>query len=718
MFKSLSTKIVLVVFTTTAFCVGAVMIILLFFLRGSAIESSIYNIEQITKLKAHFLNQHFSSIHHFGDMYAQNPVVQQIVESKDVDYAVLAGEVKNLEAEYDIEILFLDKKGYLVTPWKTKEQFVKRSSKSEMEHINSSDAHGATLLRKVDDQIYYSHFIKITDQRDRVIGFVEIVSSIEVLCRNNTCFGYTVSFQDSSDRNKKVVFSDSSIFSFISTSEWVHECPSINVFENVTSEILNQEVYGSQICLNNGLTVVFETPKSEILSNYKTQFGLVLWGAVTSIMIISIVLSHYLWRVLIYPLIKIDEFVREIKPGMLTERLSYLPNDEVGRVSESINAFLEQANQYEKDKSRNVLELTKFKQAVEHAFDAIVVTDAQARIIYINSAAEKTTGYSKEEVIGQTPTLWGGQMPRSFYNKMWSTIGKKKKSFHGIVKNIHKNGFHFTAELHIEPVLSKQNEVELYVAVQRDITELLEVEEAKTEFVSLASHQLRTPISIIKWYVEALLSEKTTNMNKSQFGYLQTILSANERMNDMVKQLLNISRIEVGKFIVETQDIKLKSFLASTVKAHDLDIKQRKHKVTKIIEPKDLVYKGDPQILHIILDNFLGNAIKYTPDKGDISVIIKRTTRRRKKGILIEVTDNGMGIPYVEQGHIFEKLYRADNVKKQDTNGNGLGLYMVSMLVKKVGGEIWFKSEENKGTTFSVFLPPMKTKKGTKFLEQ
>jgi PAS domain S-box-containing protein len=143
-------------------------------------------------------------------------------------------------------------------------------------------------------------------------------------------------------------------------------------------------------------------------------------------------------------------------------------------------------------------DLEKFKLAVDNASDHIVITDPDGVILYANRAVEKITGYSHSEVIGNKPSLWGKQMPEEFYNNLWKTIKEEKTNFIGELNNRRKNGEIYVAEASISPILNSNNKVIFFVGIERDITLLKEISDAKTEFVSVASHQLRTPLTGIK----------------------------------------------------------------------------------------------------------------------------------------------------------------------------------------------------------------------------
>jgi signal transduction histidine kinase len=227
------------------------------------------------------------------------------------------------------------------------------------------------------------------------------------------------------------------------------------------------------------------------------------------------------------------------------------------------------------------------------------------------------------------------------------------------------------------------------------------VDRAKTEFVSLASHQLRTPLSAIRWYSEMLLSKYVGELNEKQRQYVKEIYTGNLRMVELVNALLNVSRIDLGTFASEPEDVNLVEVCESVLSELAPQIIQKKQTVERIFSGAPVVYSADPKLIRIVFQNFLSNSVKYTPPEGHIVAEIGV----REGSLYIRVSDSGYGIPKAQHGKIFEKLFRADNVRQKDTEGTGLGMYIVKAIIESSGGKIWFDSEENKGTAFSVLLP-------------
>ncbi|MDP6562124.1 MAG: HAMP domain-containing sensor histidine kinase [Candidatus Peribacteraceae bacterium] len=236
------------------------------------------------------------------------------------------------------------------------------------------------------------------------------------------------------------------------------------------------------------------------------------------------------------------------------------------------------------------------------------------------------------------------------------------------------------------------------------IAEEHRVDNLKSEFISLASHQLRTPLSSLEWYIE-LINDKN-NLNTEQQEYVKEMDVAAKRMSNLIDALLHAARLEGGDITPHKNTVELTSLVTDL--GDELRSMGKKKKIaTKVFVPKQKIeMETDSVLLHVIFKNLFSNAVKYTPEGGDVSVSMEAT----KTAVYIEVSDNGIGIPKVAQKRLFQRLFRASNVLKMDTDGNGLGLYITNMVVDSLGGKISVESTEGKGSTFIVTLPIKKTK--------
>jgi signal transduction histidine kinase len=245
------------------------------------------------------------------------------------------------------------------------------------------------------------------------------------------------------------------------------------------------------------------------------------------------------------------------------------------------------------------------------------------------------------------------------------------------------------------------------IEVFRDITHENEIDKMKSEFISIASHQLRTPLSTIKTYAHMLSEGYMGDVSKEQAKALKTITKATNNMNELIATLLNISRIESGGIKVYRKPCDIRQVAEEVVKELTLTAKDKSIKLNLHIPKQPVIIKTDSLIVKEVLNNLVGNAIKYTPRRGMIDV----TVLNQRDQVQFSISDTGFGIPEQSQDKIFSKFFRAKNVIQKETSGTGLGLYVVKGLVLILHGKIWFKSAEHTGSTFFVSIPKIISRK-------
>jgi len=223
----------------------------------------------------------------------------------------------------------------------------------------------------------------------------------------------------------------------------------------------------------------------------------------------------------------------------------------------------------------------------------------------------------------------------------------------------------------------------------------------KSEFISIASHELKSPLTGIKWSLNLLFNDKVNSDASKQLEYLKSIKENNDRMIKLVNDLLNISRIEQGRIKMRPEIISLEEIVESLIKEFTPFIQSHNITISFDKEANLPKVKADPQRIRSVVQNLLDNAVKYIKEKGKIEIILKK----EKSYLYCQIKDNGVGIPSYQQKKIFTKFFRADNVLSRQTRGTGLGLYIARAIIESSGGKIGFTSQEGKGSTFWFTLP-------------
>jgi len=234
-----------------------------------------------------------------------------------------------------------------------------------------------------------------------------------------------------------------------------------------------------------------------------------------------------------------------------------------------------------------------------------------------------------------------------------------------------------------------------------DITQQKKIDQAKSEFVALASHQLRTPIAAITWNAELMTHGDTSGFTEKQLRYADKITANAQRMKALIDDFLSVSQLETGTFQADMQEIDLSQYLQEIIDEFEGTIAQKQLQVALETPPQPLVWQTDRRLLHIVTSNLVSNAAKYTPANGRLHVGYNINGRT----LTFWVADSGIGIPSNELENLFSKFYRASNARKERAQGTGLGLYIVKQSVEMLGGQITVQSRQDAGTTFTVTIP-------------
>lgn len=409
---------------------------------------------------------------------------------------------------------------------------------------------------------------------------------------------------------------------------------------------------------------------------------------------------------------RIQQGAERIANGDFSRTLPVKSGDEVGRLAEAFNKM---ALRLKDSYSRLAFERQRDETLLESINDGLIAIDSYGKIVLVNSMAveileldDRTTlsGRQIDDVL-KVSSQDDKPLPSDYHpaHEAYETAQSVNESF-----TYHKkDGRKIAIQVGMSPVVLDGKAAGVIMVV-RDVTREREVDRMKTEFISLASHQLRTPLSAIKWFSEMLLSGDAGKLTADQAEFAKNVADSTERMIDLVNSLLNISRIESGRIMIDPKPTDLSELVNGIV--NDLKAKTEERKQTLVVSVHKELPKInlDARLIGQVYLNLLTNAVKYTPKGGEVSVFVSR----KGDDLVSQISDNGYGIPKAEQGKMFQKFFRATNVSKVETDGTGLGLYLIKAVIESSGGKIWFESEEGKGTTFWFSLPMsgMKPKEG------
>lgn len=238
-------------------------------------------------------------------------------------------------------------------------------------------------------------------------------------------------------------------------------------------------------------------------------------------------------------------------------------------------------------------------------------------------------------------------------------------------------------------------------SITRFVGQLSKLNRMKSEFVSVASHQLRTPLSAIRWETELLLSKHVEGLDARQLKTIENISSLSHKMTRLVNDLLDVAQIDQKRLILKRKPFDLAKNVETSLEELKPIFYERHIEYAFKAEKNLPMAVADQEKMKLVVDNLIGNAVKYTTSGGKVEIGLFQ----RKENLVFEVKDNGVGIPEEQQDRVFQKFFRSDNAAKYQTEGTGLGLYIAKNVIEQLGGKIWFQSIENVGSIFSFSLP-------------
>ncbi|AFH49948.1 NarL family signal transduction histidine kinase [Ignavibacterium album JCM 16511] len=353
--------------------------------------------------------------------------------------------------------------------------------------------------------------------------------------------------------------------------------------------------------------------------------------------------------------------------------------------------------------------------ALHSAANGVIITDRDGKIIWLNEAIEKLTGYKEEEMIGKTTSIFkSGLMPDEFYKKMWNTI-ESGKVWKGELINKRKDGTYYEEEMTITPIYDNENEISHFISIKQDITERKKIEreireakikaeeinKLKSTFLANMSHELRTPLVGILGFAE-LLRDNITTPELAELA--SRIHTSGKRLLETLNSILDLSRIEANKMELKGDYINICRVVRENLLQFEAFAKTKNLYLKIDLEEDEIICFLDEKILHQILNNLINNAIKYT-ERGGVTVKVQKEIINNVSNVTIKIQDTGIGIPKESLSKIFEEFRQVSEGLDRKYEGTGLGLTLTKKFVEVLGGTITVESEIDKGSTFSISFP-------------
>ncbi|OEG00092.1 hypothetical protein BHF71_06510 [Vulcanibacillus modesticaldus] len=445
---------------------------------------------------------------------------------------------------------------------------------------------------------------------------------------------------------------------------------------------------------NNLLGVIrLALPLHEIRSSIKGfWYNLIL--ALTIVFLITIFISTKLTNRITQPLEHITEIARKITKKDYSERLDINREDEIGQLGRAINIMADSLENQMKTIHENE---KKLSTVLNNMSSGVILIDKNGIIIFANPAVEWLIGVSENTLIGKYHYEVGKQESIS---ELIERAINNKESIHTEI------GIYYPTKKYLDanvvPILDSSGEINNVLVLLIDITKIKRLEKMRTEFVANVSHELRTPITAVKGFTETLL-DGTINDEDTRRTFLQIIHKESDRLHRLISDLLDLTKIEQNKEILNFSKVDLKSLIQSTIATMRPQIE--KNKISIYEELDEVQVEADEDRLRQVMINLINNGIAYTPENGSITV---RLYQHNKDFIKIEVEDTGIGIPEKSLPRIFERFYRVDKARSRESGGTGLGLAIVKHIIESHGGSIHVESRVGKGSKFTIIFPKKK----------
>lgn len=403
---------------------------------------------------------------------------------------------------------------------------------------------------------------------------------------------------------------------------------------------------------------------------------------------ISFLLGYFMSKTITSPIISLTRSAERLAAGDFSGRINSEADDEIGQLSRTFN---EMATRIKDNVTTIEEEKNKMTAILMYMTDGVMAFDSKGELIHINRAAIR--------IIGKTP--YENITFSEFFDEIGADITLSEISFRKnetITRDIMIGNKHI--QLFFATSGTRKDAMSAIIVMLRDVTEQKRLEMTRREFVSNVSHELRTPITTMKTYSETLLESDDIppDMQKS---FLQVMQSEADRMARLVSDLLDLSKLDYNAQDMQKDHFDLRSLLEDVVRKLSLEATARGQNLSLSFANTLKPFFGNRDRIEQVLTNILSNAMKYTPDGGEIRV----SAGNIYDSIYIKVKDTGVGIPKEDLQHVFERFYRVDKARSRESGGTGLGLAIAKEIVEAHGGEIKLESEYGKGTLVTIKFP-------------
>jgi two-component system sensor histidine kinase VicK len=473
-----------------------------------------------------------------------------------------------------------------------------------------------------------------------------------------------------------------------SSYQYVKEDTNSRVLKNI-SPIYSIDNTGTLIGV-----LVMESNIESVYSQMSQTVSIFLNASVVAV-IITIVLAVIISRGITRPISEMRRQTANIADGDYSGKVTVYGADELGELADTINDLSYKVKDAQETTES---ERQRLDSVLRHMTDGVLATDRRGKIIIINSRAMDLLSISQDKAIGQSIMKVLKLGEKFTFRQLLETQDE-------LILNIPTEDQDTILRGEFSVIQRESGFISGLVCVLSDITEQEKVEQERRSFVSNVSHELRTPLTSVKSYTESLIDGAWEDKDIAP-EFLKVISTETDRMIRMITDLLNLSRMDQGKQELNLEFVSINELVAHIIDRFEVVLKSeqyrnKKYKIERDFTQRTLWVEIDQDKFIQVIDNIMNNAIKYSPDGGKITCRLMET----HNSVVISITDEGLGIPRKDIGHVFDRFYRVDKARARSMGGTGLGLAISKEVVQLHGGKIWVTSVENKGSTFFISLP-------------
>lgn len=462
---------------------------------------------------------------------------------------------------------------------------------------------------------------------------------------------------------------------------------------------------------NNVVGVVYLRASLESVYSNINSITLIYLSAALITIVIGLLLAIIISQEITRPIEEMRKQTLRIARGDFSGQVRVMGNDELGQLAGAVNNL---SVRVEEAQESSDSERRRLDSVLSHMSDGVLATDRRGNVTIVNNMALQLLGVEHDdELIGKS--IIDVLDIRHDYTVRQLVNSEQKE----MILDMSNSGSNLILNAYFSPIQRESGFVSGLVCVLHDVTSQQKEEQERKEFVSNVSHELRTPLTSVKSYVEAL-SDGAWQDKEIAPQFLKVVQDETERMIRMINDLLSLSRMDAGTTKLNLEYVNINELFNYILNRFDMiikkeeDPKKKKYTIERFFTKKDLWVEIDTDKFTQVIDNIMNNAIKYSPDGG----VITARLLEMHNHVIMNISDQGLGIPRKDLSHIFDRFFRVDKARSRKQGGTGLGLAISKEVVNMLGGQIWVDSVEGKGSTFYISLPYVPYEEGDEWDDQ